>query len=231
MSSNSFFPSTEAGQIVWLTNYALKLPVNAPSCGISEAEITSTVADVQYYIWMLQHWHPAVQRDAKEATVFKQLMVNGNSSDSASLPQTTPFPEPPPIPAPGIQKRLFSQIARIKASLNYNEAVGQNLGLIALSNTVEHPVPEFTATVELGAVGSRVRIDFKKYGHDGIWIESRINGGDWAFLAIDTIKPYLDERPLLAGNIHETREYRLRWWDKSEAHGEWSAVQKAVIGL
>jgi hypothetical protein len=231
MSSNSFFPSTEAGQIVWLTNYALKLPVNAAGCGISEAEITSTVNDVGYYVWMLQHWHPAVQRDAKEATVFKQLMVSGNGSDSASFPQLTSFPEPPPMPAPGIQKRLFSQIARIKASLNYNEAVGQNLGIIALSNTVEHPVPEFTATVELGAVGSRVRIDFNKYGHDGIWIESRINGGEWAFLAIDTVKPYLDERPLLAGNIHETREYRLCWWDKSEAHGEWSAVQKVVLGV
>ena len=73
-------------------------------------------------------------------------------------------------------------------------------------------------------------IDFKKYGHDGIWIESRINGGEWAFLAIDTVKPYYDERPLAPGNTHETREYRMRWWDKSEAHGEWSSVQKAVVG-
>lgn len=230
MSSNSFFPTTEAGQVVWLTNYALKLPANGSVCGIADEEITSTVNDVHYYVWMLRDWYPAVQRDAREATVFKQLMISGNGSNSASFPQSTIFPDPPTIPAPGIQKRLFSQIARIKASLNYNELVGQNLGVIAIPNTVEHPVPEFTLTVEEGAVGSRVRIDFKKYGHDGIWIESRINGGEWAFLAIDTVKPYLDERPLAAGNIHETREYRLRWWDKSEAHGEWSAVQKAVIG-
>jgi hypothetical protein len=230
MSSNSFFPTTEAGQIVWLTNYALKLPSNGSVCGIGDEEITGTVSDVQYYVWMLQDWYPAMQRNAREATVFKLLMIGGNGSNSASLPQAATFPEPPTVPVPGIQKRLFSQIARIKASLNYNQAIGQNLGVIAIPNTVEHPVPEFTVMVELGAIGSRVRIDFKKYGHDGIWIESRINGGDWAFLAIDTIKPYLDERPLLAGNLHETREYRLRWWDKSEAHGEWSAVQKAVIG-
>jgi hypothetical protein len=30
------------------------------------------------------------------------------------------------------------------------------------------------------------------------------------FLAIDTVKPYYDERPLAPGNTHETREYRLR---------------------
>jgi hypothetical protein len=93
------------------------------------------------------------------------------------------------------------------------------MGVIATGNTIDHPVPEFTVNVEMGATGSRVRIDFKKYGHDGIWIESRTNGSEWAFLAIDTVKPYLDERPLAEGNSHETREYRLRWWDKSQPHG------------
>ena len=131
---------------------------------------------------------------------------------------------------PGIKKRLFNQIARIKASPNYTEVIGHDLGIIAKANTVEHLIPESIIAVELGATGNRVRIDFKKYGHDGIWIESRINGGDWAFLAIDTVKPYYDERPLAPGNTHETREYRLRWWDKSVAHGEWSAVQQVVLG-
>ena len=105
------------------------------------------------------------------------------------------------------------------------------MGIIGSSKTVEHLIPEPTVSVELGKTGSRVRIDFKKHGHDGIWIESRINGGNWEFLAVDTVKPYYDERPLATGNSHETREYRLRWWDKSVAHGEWSAVQQVVIGI
>lgn len=41
----------------------------------------------------------------------------------------------------------------------------------------------------------------------------------------------LDERPLAPGNTHETREYRLRWWDKSVAYGEWTGIQRAVLGL
>ena len=231
MTSNSFFPSTESGQIVWLTNYSSKLSVHSSACGISDEEVTETLKDVRYYIWMLQHWHPAVQRDGKEATAFKLLMVNGSGTGSNVPPQASAFPDPPPVPAPGMQKRLFSQVARIKANPNYNEAVGQNLGIIGISSNVEHPVPEFSVTVEMGATGPRVRIDFKKYGHTGIWIESRINGGDWTFLAIDTVKPYLDERPLASGNLHETREYRLRWWDKSEPHGEWSVMQRAVLGI
>ena len=49
-------------------------------------------------------------------------------------------------------------------------------GVIATTTTIDHPVPEYMVTVEMGATGPRVRIDFKKYGHDGVWIEIRTNG-------------------------------------------------------
>jgi len=160
----------------------------------------------------------------------ENLILNGSGSDPIDYPKPTVFPNPPPAPVPGIQKRLFSQITRIKASLNYNEAIGKDLGIIAIPDTVDHPFPEFWLTVEMGLEATQVRIDFNKYGHDGIWIESRTNGGEWAFLAIDTVKPYLDGRPLAPGNTLETREYRMRWWDKSEAHGEWTGIQKAALG-
>ncbi len=230
MSTNNFFPRTEDAQIVWLSHYSLKLPVNGPSCGISAEEITSTQQDIAYWTWLLQYWHPAIQRDAKEATAHKQLMVAGIGNNSLSHPVPSQFPNPPATPEPGMQKRLSSQITRIKASLNYTDVIGHDLGIIAAANTVEHLIPEPTVSVELGENGSRVRIDFNKYGHDGVWIESRINNGDWVFIAIDTVKPYYDERPLAAGNSYETREYRMRWWDKSVAHGEWSAVQQVLIG-
>jgi hypothetical protein len=231
MSTNNFFPRTEDAQIVWLSHYLLKLPVNGPTCGISAEEITHTEQDIAYWTWLLQYWHPAKQRDAKEATAHKQLMVAGIGNSSLSQPVPSQFPNPPPAPEPGMQKRLSSQIIRIKASLNYTDVIGHDLGIIAATNTVQHLIPEPTVSVELGENGNRVRIDFNKYGHDGVWIECRINNGDWVFVAIDTVKPYYDERPLATGNTHETRDYRMRWWDKSVAHGEWSAVQQVVIGL
>ena len=233
MSANIFFPRTEDAQIVWLSHYNLKLPNSGPVCGISAEEIASTQQDVAYWIWLLQYWHPALQRDAKDATAHKQLMVAGVGYGGANIAHPLPseFPNSPTIPEPGMQKRLSSQIIRIKASANYTDVIGHELGIIATTNTVEHLIPDPTVYVELGESGSRVRIDFKKYRHDGIWIEGRINSGNWEFLAVDTVKPYYDERPLANGNTHETREYRLRWWDKSVAHGEWSAVQQVVIGV
>ena len=230
MTTNTFFPRTESAQIVWLSHYLIKLPVNGPICGISAEEITHTEQDIAYWTWLLQYWHPAIQRDAKEATTHKQLMIAGIGNSSFSQPVPSQFPNPPTAPEPGMQKRLSSQITRIKASLNYTDVIGHDLGIIAAANTVQHLIPEPTVSVELGENGTRVRIDFNKYGHDGVWIECRINNGDWAFIAIDTVKPYYDERPLANGNTHEAREYRMRWWDKSVAHGEWSAVQQVVIG-
>ena len=69
------------------------------------------------------------------------------------------------------------------------------MGIIAIPNTVEYLVPDYSVAVELGADTPIVRIDFKKYGHDGILIECRINDGEWTFLDIYTVKPYLDARP------------------------------------
>jgi hypothetical protein len=234
MTITSFFPTKIADQIVWLSNYLLMILVHGPICGIGPEEIASTQVDLRYAIWLLQHWHPATQRDAKDATAHKNLMMNGDGNGGASmaLPQPTVVPDPPPAPAPGILKRLFNQIVRIKASAGYTDAIGASLGVVlSASMAEEHPVPEFTLAVELGPNGQRVRIDFNKYGHDGVWIECRINGGDWAFFAISSVKSYFDERPVAQGSAHETREYRMRWWDKSAPHGEWSAAGKVVLGV
>ena len=230
MPTNNFFPTSEDSQLVWLSHYSLKLPVNGPICGVLADEITATQKDLSYYIWMLQNWHPATRRDALGATSYKQLMVNGTGTDNVQHPQPTLFPDAPPATTPGIQKRLFAQISRIKTNPNYTDIIGQDMGIIGISSSVQYLTPEFTASVEQGATGSQVRLDFMKHGHDGIWIENRINGGEWKFLSVSTIKPYLDVSPLATGNNHEAREYRMRWWDKSVAHGEWSGVQAAVLG-
>jgi len=230
MYNNSFFPVTEADQVVWLSHYALRLPLIGPLCGISPEEITSTLDDITCHIWLMQTWHPAMQNDAKKATTFKRHIIEDSASEIEAYPLASVFTNAPKIVAPGIKKRLFNQIARIKINPNYTETIGHDLGIIAIISNVEHAIPDPTITVEQGVNGVRVRIDFNKYGHDGIFIESRINNGDWVFLAIDTVKPYYDERPLGTGNTHETREYRMRWWDKSIAHGEWSAIEHVVLG-
>ncbi len=75
MTTNTYFPTIGADQIIWLSHYASKLPINGSSCGIAAQEVATTLADIQYYIWILQHWHPATQLDAKQATAYKNLLI------------------------------------------------------------------------------------------------------------------------------------------------------------
>ena len=57
----------------------------------------------------------------------------------------------------------------------------------------------------------------------------RRNGGAWEFLAVDAEKTYIDERPLLAADAPELREYRMRFWGKGQANGDWTPVQKVTV--
>ena len=113
---------------------------------------------------------------------------------------------------------------------HYTDAIGQDLGIVPIPDNSDHPVPQFTAAVEQGPKGSRVRIDYTKYGHQGVAIESRSNLGEWGLLGHFTQKPVYDDRPLAVPGTPESRDYRMRWWDKDEANGEWSAVQTVLVG-
>ena len=132
----------------------------------------------------------------------------------------------------GAVKRVFDQIARVKASAGFKaniEMIGQDLGILGAADTAERPFPEFKLKVETGPACQCVQIDFTKFGHRGVWIESRRNGGAWESLAVDSEMPYLDERLLLSAGVAETREFRLRFWDDGP-NGDWSPVQKVTVG-
>jgi hypothetical protein len=73
-------------------------------------------------------------------------MSTGSGNSPVDYPKPTVFDNPPSATGPGIQKRLFTQIVRIKASLNHNEAIGKDLGIIAIPDTIDHPVPEYALT-------------------------------------------------------------------------------------
>ncbi len=230
MAAQRYFPQAEADRIIWLNHYAAKLVKYGPLLGISPEEIASTLTDIARYVWLLHTWNPAKQQDALEATTHKNFIATGTGNEPAQLPPDTLFNDIPPAVLPGVLNRLFNQVQRIKLHPAYTEAIGLDLGIIGIADNADHPVPQFTAAVEQGPKGSRVRIDYTKYGHQGVAIETRSNGGEWGLLGHYTQKPVYDDRPLAVPGTPESRDYRMRWWDKDEANGEWSAVQTVLVG-
>lgn len=232
-----YFPSNESAQIPWCINYSTKIAIHGPVCGLAAGEITAIQADLAYYRWVIETWHPMIKADGEEATAYKKLIARGGTPGASAVaaPTGTVFTgplAPPALVAPGALTRLFDQVDRVKASGGFKanpEVIGQDLKIIGAEDTSEHLVPEFKLKVEQGASSQRVRIDFTKFGHKGVWIEGRRNGGAWEFVAVDSEKPYVDERPLLVAGTAETREFRLRFWDDGP-NGDWSPVQKVTVG-
>ena len=230
MINQSYFPKNEANRVIWLSNFNTKLLIHGTELTIDPAEQALTITDIGYYIWMLQTWYPSIQQSAFEATALKNNIGNGPSKPICTLPVHSAITPPGQMPIPGVLTRLFNLIARIKISKGYTESIGVDLGVVGGFDATEHLTPEYTVTTERGASIEQANISFTKYGHDGVSIDGRRNQGDWEFLAISMLKPWLDTRPLLDPLLPEIREYRLRFWDKGDANGEHTAVQRVTVG-
>jgi len=164
----------------WLLNYQAKIAVYGTTCGLGAAEIAATLADIAYYVFLLQELDQDVSEKAHKFTDYKQHMIYGYSHGSLLHPLSCMYPNMPPVPAPGIHKRLLEQIVRIKASSHYTETMGQELGVI--STDVIAPI---NAVKQIIGIGNRVRKDSLSHDYEGVWIESHVNGADWAFFASD----------------------------------------------
>ena len=232
MLNQNYFPTAETDRVAWLLHYAHKLPEHASALGIYQPELTDTLADINFAVWTMTVWNPAIQQEALRATAVKNAVLTGTGVDNVVIPGHSQFDNPPQPRPPGVLNRIFAQVQRIKNSTGYTEAIGIDLGIVGSGSSAAqaaHPFPEFTASVERGANGERVKIVFTKYTHDGVAVESRRNDGPWESLGVALVKPWYDERPLLDGKTPEVREYRLRWQDKNDAHGEFSPVQHVTV--
>jgi len=233
MSNQSYFPASEADRVLWFTNFIVKLPIQGPNLGLSATEISDAVADSVCYMWIVKDWNGAIQQKALEATTYKALIANGIGSDIVPLPANLVFDQAPPMRIPGILTRISTLVQKIKLSPNYTDSIGQDLGTVSVQVNTTHNVPEFTVDTQrgTGSDNEQVKLTFTKYGHDGVSIECRRNDGGWEIIGIAMQKPWYDERPLLVANSPETREYRLRWWDKGSVNGELTPVQKVTVGV
>ena len=229
MNYNPYFPKSNPERVVWVNNYLAKLPALGVICGIQTSEITTTQADLAFYLWVTQVWYPAMQQEAMSATVYRDMIANGPGTSKVALPVLPTFSNVPAVATPGVLPRLFNQIGRIKMSSAYTESIGRDLGIIGSSTGADTNPPEFSLTVEPGSANQLAKVAYMKHGHEGVHIESRRGAGAWELVGVSTSKAWRDKRPLLEPGKPEQRDYRLRWWDKDEPNGDYSGHQSISV--
>lgn len=236
MKTQRYFPNRISAQVPWLENFRNKLPALETPLSLPPAHVDACVASCNFMIYVLGEWLTAVRAFGPAATSAMDLLLSGTGPDAVVLPVFNLPALPAGVAAvpPGALNRLFDLVQVIKSSPGYTDTIGQDLNIIgpaaAPSTSFVKTTPDAKLTVVQGATNKAVRLDFKKYGHMGVYIECKRGAGEFEFVAIDTESPYLDDRPLLVAGTPEVRQYRLRYWDKGTPNGDWSDVDSITVG-
>lgn len=229
MKRQNYFPSRIADQVLWLDNFANRLPDYASALGLTTPEVNNNVDDAKWASYVLGTWITAARGFARSATDTVNGVLNGSGSSAVTLPTFTPPALPSGVTAqfPGVLTRIYGFVSQIKRANGYTDSIGTDLGVVGPEVT-EKPL-KFSAILEQGPDCQCVRLAFFKYTHTGVYIETKRGTGDWEHLGIDTESPYMDERPLAVAGVPEIRAYRMRFWDKGVANGDWTDVATVTV--
>lgn len=232
MRRQYYFPTKNSERPEWFGNYATQLPLLNATLALTAGDVTATVADARFLEYAAGDWLTAAREFGPAATSGLDQLYDDAAVDDFVLPVFTVPALPAGVAAvpPGALQRIFAYVQVIKASPNYTEAIGLQLGVVGAEASGEHPLPTFTLKVERGDGCECVRLSFRKYGRPGVAIHGRRGTGAWEMLAIDLSSPYLDERPLLAPSTPEVREYRLQYYETDGPTGDFTPVASVTVG-
>lgn len=240
MKHNSYYPTNIPAQILWLTNFFLKLRVHATTLGVSLIDLNKAVADARWLIYLLGSFQPAVKPWSKSITDFMKEAQTG----IGETPLTLPAFVQPPLPAadaeaelpavvpmpPGALSRIFSLVQVIQESPAYTTSIATDLGTLGSASTgpdLGAIQPEITAEVRPDGV-------FIGWGWSGYrvylgMIQIQVDRGEgWTDLTYDTTPGYLDTTPAPAALTRW--KYRAIYRVGDSQVGLWSAEVSVVVG-
>ena len=118
---------------------------------------------------------------------------------------------------------------RIKASGNYDSAVGQDFGIVNRYSPITY-FSESKPVLKAKLNGSQVIIKYAGYSADGIVLfSSRGNEKDFIEVAKVFRRTYTDDRPNLSKSNPEVRKYYATYFVKDRECGLRSDVIKVIV--
>jgi hypothetical protein len=239
MKHQLYFPARHAEQLAWLKHLRHQLTQVAEQLRLGELTgytLVEALRDLDWLIYVMGPVMTQMRTQMKAITAVQKALLTGpafGSGDPAQLPAMT-LPEPPagpPVKA-GALKRIFKLVATIKVRTGYTTAVGKALGIVGNHYVKEADAPTFKLEVRRGAETEEVHGRFKRYGQQGVYVETRRGGGEWEPLGhagLHTGHRLVDSRPLVVPGEPEVREYRMSFWADEGPRGEWSGTLQVTV--
>ena len=233
MKRNSFWPTRQGDQIVWLGNFYTKLPTHSLALDLNTDQLKAGLADAGWLLFILETWLPAVRAWNLGCTNASNDAQTGDGSALSVLPGFTP-----PVPPAGVLAvntgaltRLFALVQLIKDGGKCTPAISADLGIVG---SVQ-PGPDLSAVQPVLATtlsGNQVNVKWG-WGGNVAWLDSceiqvdRGDGKGFTLLTIDTTPGYTDTQPLPAART--VWIYRAIYRVADNQVGVWSQPVSAAV--
>lgn len=131
MKAITFIPSTDTDRMVWLNNFAIKIPGYASILNITANEVASIQKDAAAFAYII-NMQESFKQTLQQINAYKSLMKHAvDQQHIGSMPVVPVLASPPAVVPEGIFDRISKLAQRIKASVNYNTHIGADLGIIS----------------------------------------------------------------------------------------------------
>lgn len=224
----SYIPSSDSGRVIWMNNFSSKIVNYATQVGITAAEVTAIQKDAamfNYVINMLEGY----KQTLNNITSYKNLLKHAvGQQHLGALPTPPSLPTAPALVTEGAFDRVSNYVKRIKSSANYNEAMGNDLGIIAPVQTFDASTmqPELKVTLD----GDRPHIKCAKSYSDAIDLYvDRKDGAGFVLIGRLTKPDYIDIVSLPANVSLAEWDYKARYVIANEVVGVMSAIASIVV--
>ena len=199
-----FIPPAKGAYRAWLLNLKTQITTQGPLFSLAPAEVTATVTITSAQIAL------------EDAVVTAESALKSAREAQAAGRKTN-------------NTLLRDKISDWKQMPLFTPAIAQELRVANTASTFDPDTfkPEFKVRI----IGGEIRLDWIKYGADGVHIYSRLRGqAAWTLIGTDMSSPYIDGRPLAQANVPETREYMLRGLIADQEIGLDSDILNATWG-
>ncbi|HUZ07759.1 MAG TPA: hypothetical protein VMV89_09765 [Candidatus Paceibacterota bacterium] len=229
MANQPFYPKREGDQSLWFTNIQSKIPKYCVTLEISDARKAKLTLVLNWLIWAWHIYLPARRADAPAATAWRQQLATGTGDATTDCTPPEPAALTPPADAPffGMLSWLFDEIGRWKKAEGYTDTIGADLGIVGSSSQTHTDPPQLA---QGDVAENSVELDATFWEHNGVYIESQRQGeAGFAFLAVETSSPYMDNRAVKTAGQAEWRDYRACWWDNDTPSMHFGPVLRVLV--
>ncbi|MEO8761619.1 MAG: hypothetical protein ABI388_09345 [Bacteroidia bacterium] len=224
----NYIPTGDADRLIWFGNFQSKISIYAVSVGITAAEVTSVQKDYAMFLYIMNILE-IYKQTVNNLVAYKSLLKHAvNQQHLGAIPTLPALGTAPAAVTEGVFDRVSLLAKRIKASINYTDAMGQDLGIIApvVHVDLNNLQPLLTITLDAG----RPHIKCNKGVTDGIDLYVDRNDGAGFLLLGRLLKlDYIDVANLPSTTPIAEWDYKAIYVIGNDNVGLMSAVASVLV--